>query len=65
MFRNVWFIFFSLFSLGALSDVVSVVSEDTFVRPIYAGNALATVQSSDKHKILTIRVTNFEKVRGE
>jgi hypothetical protein len=48
-----------------ISEVVEVVSEDTFVRPIYAGNALATVQSADATKIFTIRSTNFEKAAAE
>ena len=43
-----------------ISDVSSVVSADTFVRPIYAGNAFATVQSKDKIKVLTIRTTAFD-----
>lgn len=44
-----------------VSDVVKVVDADTFVRPVYAGNALATVKSSDKVKLLTIRQTAFDK----
>jgi len=44
-----------------LSDVIQVVSNDTFVRPVYAGNALATVQSTDSVKVLTVRGTAFEK----
>ncbi|HYT86999.1 MAG TPA: FAD-binding protein, partial [Burkholderiales bacterium] len=42
--------------------IVSVVSPDTFVRPIYAGNALATVQSKDKIKVITVRTTGFDAV---
>ena len=43
-----------------ISDVMSIESNDTFIRPIYAGNAFATVQSIDSKKILTIRTTAFE-----
>ncbi|MDC0074517.1 FAD-binding protein [Alphaproteobacteria bacterium] len=43
-----------------ISDVMSIESNDTFIRPIYAGNAFATVQSIDAKKILTIRTTAFE-----
>jgi electron transfer flavoprotein alpha subunit len=43
-----------------ISDVTSIVHADTFVRPIYAGNAFATVQSKDKIKVLTIRTTAFD-----
>ena len=45
--------------VAQISDIVEVVSADTFVRPIYAGNALATVQSSDAVKVITVRTTNF------
>ncbi len=43
-----------------ISDISAVVSADTFVRPIYAGNVLATVQSSDKVKVVTVRATGFD-----
>jgi electron transfer flavoprotein alpha subunit len=45
--------------VAQISDVVEVVSPDTFVRPIYAGNALQTVQSSDAKKVITVRPTAF------
>jgi len=50
----------ALLDVAQVSDIVSVVSADTFVRPIYAGNALATVQSSDKLKVVTVRTTGFD-----
>ena len=50
----------ALLDAQMISDVSSVVSADTFVRPIYAGNAFATVQSKDKIKVLTIRTTAFD-----
>jgi len=52
------------FDVQPIADVIEVKSEDTFVRPIYAGNALATVQSSDSLKIMTVRPTNFEPASG-
>jgi electron transfer flavoprotein alpha subunit len=50
----------ALLDVQPLSDVSQVVSADTFVRPIYAGNAFATVQSKDKIKVMTIRTTAFD-----
>ena len=44
-----------------VSDILSVESEDTFTRPIYAGNAIATVKSKDAKKVITVRGTAFEK----
>lgn len=52
----------ALMDLSMLSDVTDILSSDTFVRPIYAGNILATVQSLDKIKIMTIRATAFPRV---
>lgn len=52
----------ALLDVAQISDAIKIVSPDTFVRPIYAGNALATVQSSDKIKVLTIRTTAFRAV---
>ena len=46
--------------VALISDIVEVVSADTFVRPIYAGNALETVQSSDAKKVVTVRATAFK-----
>ncbi|WP_396594668.1 electron transfer flavoprotein subunit alpha/FixB family protein [Brevundimonas sp. R86498] len=45
--------------VSPISDIIEVVSADTFVRPIYAGNALETVQSSDAKKVITVRPTAF------
>jgi electron transfer flavoprotein alpha subunit len=50
----------ALLDAQMISDVCGIVSADTFVRPIYAGNAFATVQSKDKIKIMTIRLTAFD-----
>ena len=46
--------------VAQISDITKVVSPDTFERPIYAGNAIATVQSSDSVKIITVRTTGFD-----
>jgi len=50
----------ALLDVAQISDIVEVKSADTFVRPIYAGNALATVQSADKIKVITVRTTGFD-----
>jgi len=50
----------ALLDVAQVSDIVAVVSADTFVRPIYAGNAMATVQSSDAVKVITVRTTGFD-----
>ncbi len=52
----------ALLDVQQVSDIVSVESPDTFVRPIYAGNALATVKSKDKIKVITVRTTGFDAV---
>lgn len=52
----------ALLDVAQISDVISVESADTFVRPIYAGNAIATVQSSDAIKVLTVRSSAFDAV---
>lgn len=46
--------------VGQISDVTQVISSDTFERPIYAGNAMATVQSTDGTKVITVRTTGFD-----
>ncbi|HBA32635.1 MAG TPA: electron transfer flavoprotein subunit alpha [Gammaproteobacteria bacterium] len=51
--------------VAGISDIVSVESEDTFVRPIYAGNAMATIQSSDEKKVITVRTTAYDAVSAE
>ncbi|MFN6969379.1 MAG: electron transfer flavoprotein subunit alpha/FixB family protein [Rheinheimera sp.] len=52
----------ALLDVAQISDVIAVESADTFVRPIYAGNAIATVQSSDAIKVLTVRSSAFDAV---
>ena len=49
----------ALLDVAQISDIVQIISEDTFVHPIYAGNAMATVQSSDGIKVITVRGTAF------
>ncbi len=55
----------ALLDVAQISDIVEVKSDDTFVRPIYAGNALATVQSADKIKVITVRTIKFEPAATE
>lgn len=49
----------ALLDMAQISDIISVESNDTFKRPIYAGNAIATVQSTDAKKLITVRTTAF------
>ncbi len=55
----------ALLDVAQISDIVKVESADTFVRPIYAGNAMATVQTSDAKKIITVRTTGFDAAATE
>ncbi|AZZ92012.1 electron transfer flavoprotein subunit alpha/FixB family protein [Hahella sp. KA22] len=55
----------ALLDVAQISDIIRVDSADTFVRPIYAGNAIATVQSSDAIKVITVRPTGFDPVAAE
>lgn len=55
----------ALLDVQQISDITSVESEDTFVRPIYAGNAIMTVQSSDSIKVITVRATAFNTGSAE
>ncbi|PKG85884.1 electron transfer flavoprotein subunit alpha [Colwellia sp. 75C3] len=52
----------ALLDVAQISDIIDVESSDTFVRPIYAGNAIATVQSLDSKKVITVRTTGFDAV---
>ena len=52
----------ALLDVAQVSDIIGVESADTFVRPIYAGNAIATVQSLDSKKVITVRSTAFDAV---
>jgi electron transfer flavoprotein alpha subunit len=55
----------ALLDVMQISDILSVEGEDTFTRPIYAGNAIATVRSSDSKKVITVRGTAFEKTAAD
>jgi electron transfer flavoprotein alpha subunit len=55
----------ALLDVMQISDILSVDGEDTFTRPIYAGNAIATVKSSDAKKVITVRGTAFDKAPRE
>src|SRR3546814_4680624 len=51
--------------IAQISDIIAVDSADTFQRPIYAGNAIATVQSGDKIIVITVRTTGFDPVAAQ
>lgn len=55
----------ALLDVGQLTEIVAVESADTFKRPIYAGNAIATVHSYDATKVITVRASAFDKVEAE
>jgi electron transfer flavoprotein alpha subunit len=55
----------ALLDVQPISDIAGVIDADTFVRPIYAGNALATVRSSDPKKVITVRAASFDPVPAE
>ena len=52
----------ALLDVAPISDIIGIESADTFVRPIYAGNAIATVRTSDAKKVITVRATAYEAV---
>ena len=55
----------AMLDVQQISDISEIVSEDTFIRPIYAGNALVTVQSTDSIKLITVRTTTFDPAAEE
>ena len=55
----------AILDVQPVSDIADVVDADTFVRPIYAGNGLATVKSSDAKKVITVRAASFDPVAAE
>ncbi|MBK8526608.1 MAG: electron transfer flavoprotein subunit alpha/FixB family protein [Rubrivivax sp.] len=55
----------ALLDVAQISDATKVISADTFERPIYAGNAIATVQSGDAIKVITVRTTGFDAAAGQ
>ena len=55
----------ALLDVTQISDIIAVESPDTFIRPIYAGNAIATVQSLDNKKVITVRTTGFDPVTSD
>jgi electron transfer flavoprotein alpha subunit len=55
----------ALLDVAQISDIIAVESADTFVRPIYAGNAIATVKSLDNKKVITVRPTGFDPVAAD
>jgi electron transfer flavoprotein alpha subunit len=55
----------ALLDVQPISDIAEVVNADTFVRPIYAGNGMATVKSSDTKKVITVRAASFDPIAAE
>jgi electron transfer flavoprotein alpha subunit len=55
----------ALLDVQPISDIAEVIDADTFVRPIYAGNGMATVKSSDAKKVITVRAASFDPVAAE
>lgn len=55
----------ALIDTQQISDIIGVIDENTFERPVYAGNAIATVQSSDAKKVITVRATAFDPIKAE
>ncbi|MEK9755366.1 MAG: FAD-binding protein [Rhodospirillaceae bacterium] len=55
----------ALLDVAQISDITAVIDSDTFERPIYAGNAIATVKSSDAVKVITVRTTGFDAIPAE
>jgi len=55
----------ALLDVGQISDIIAVESADTFKRPVYAGNVIATVQSADAKKVITVRSTGFDPAAGD
>ncbi len=55
----------ALLDVAQISEIIEVISPDTFKRPIYAGNVIATVQSTDAIKVITVRATGFDAVAAE
>src|SRR5580704_13165274 len=55
----------ALLDVQPISDIAEVIDADTFVRPIYAGNGMATVKSADSKKVITVRAASFDPVPAE